>query len=67
MGPVDLRDLLAQLDVELLRLLGGLTIEDWARPTACRLWSVKDVAAHLLDGNAPTASRAARLHRAKGG
>jgi uncharacterized protein (TIGR03083 family) len=35
----------------LMEALRGLAPEDWARPTACRLWSVKDVAAHLLDTN----------------
>lgn len=32
-----------------MALLGGLAPEDWHRPTACALWSVKDIVAHLLD------------------
>jgi uncharacterized protein (TIGR03083 family) len=32
----------------LLTLLEQLTSEDWARPTACPGWSVKDIALHLL-------------------
>jgi uncharacterized protein (TIGR03083 family) len=32
----------------LLELLGELTASDWAAPTVCSGWSVKDVAAHLL-------------------
>src|SRR5690606_9534030 len=33
----------------LVALLGGLRPEDWMRPTSAVEWSVKDVAAHLLD------------------
>ncbi len=32
----------------LLKLLESLQKDDWARPTACAGWSVKDIAAHLL-------------------
>ena len=39
------------LNAHLLELLGGLTPADWDRPTVARKWTVKDVAAHLLDGN----------------
>ena len=39
----------APLHAELIGLLRGLAPDDWSRPTACALWSVKDVAAHLLD------------------
>jgi uncharacterized protein (TIGR03083 family) len=39
------------LDKELTRLLSSLTEEEWHRPTIARLWNVKDIAAHLLDGN----------------
>lgn len=35
----------------MLTLLAGLGEDDWARPTAARRWSVKDVAAHLLGGD----------------
>ena len=34
---------------ELMTLLRGLEPGDWDRPTACALWSVKDIVAHLLD------------------
>lgn len=34
---------------ELVALLQGLTPKDWLRPTSAAEWSVKDVAAHLLD------------------
>jgi uncharacterized protein (TIGR03083 family) len=36
---------------ELSDLLADLSGDDWARPTAAPLWSVKDVAAHLLGGD----------------
>jgi uncharacterized protein (TIGR03083 family) len=32
-----------------MALLERLSPEDWARPTACALWSVRDIVAHLLD------------------
>jgi uncharacterized protein (TIGR03083 family) len=51
MAPVFLADLLPGLHAELMGLLRGLTPGDWRRPTACALWSVKDIAAHLLDGS----------------
>ena len=35
----------------LIELLRSLSDEDWQKPTIARLWTVKDVAAHLLDGN----------------
>jgi uncharacterized protein (TIGR03083 family) len=48
-GPVFVVDLFPGLHAELRSLLCGLDSADWARPTACALWSVKDIAAHLLD------------------
>ena len=50
-GPVFLVDRLPTLHAELMRLLRELDPSDWSRPTACALWSVKDIAAHLLDTN----------------
>lgn len=35
---------------ELVDLLRSLTDEDWSRPTVAGQWTVKDVAAHMLDG-----------------
>ena len=49
--PVFLVDLFPGLHAELMALLRGLAPDDWHRPTACALWSVKDIAAHLLDGH----------------
>lgn len=50
-APVYLLDLFPGLHGQLMTLLRGLSPADWSRPTACALWSVKDVAAHLLDGS----------------
>ena len=49
MERVLLVDRLGPLHRELIGLLRGLRPDDWARPTACALWSVKDIGAHLLD------------------
>ena len=43
--------LLPELDRKLLDLLKNLPAADWDKPTIAKLWTVKDVAAHLLDGN----------------
>jgi uncharacterized protein (TIGR03083 family) len=50
-APIFLADRFAALHPELIGLLRGLNQEDWSRPTACAGWSVKDIAAHLLDGS----------------
>jgi uncharacterized protein (TIGR03083 family) len=47
--PVFLVDLFPGLHTELMGVLRGLRPNDWGRPTACALWSVKDIVAHLLD------------------
>lgn len=44
-------ELFPVLDGELISLLKSLSPDDWNRPTRAKLWKVKDVAAHLLDGN----------------
>ncbi|MGH7497000.1 MAG: maleylpyruvate isomerase family mycothiol-dependent enzyme [bacterium] len=49
--PIFTIDLLPQLHAELLALLKSLSDEDWNKPTVARAWSVKDIAAHLLDGD----------------
>lgn len=49
--PIDVVGLLPQLDSLLLDVLQNLSTEEWQQPTVARLWTVKDVAAHLLDGN----------------
>jgi len=38
------------LHAQLILLLESLTSEDWNKPTVCRGWAVRDIAAHILDG-----------------
>ncbi|HEV8453471.1 MAG TPA: maleylpyruvate isomerase N-terminal domain-containing protein [Gemmatimonadales bacterium] len=47
--PIYLIERFPGLHQELMSLLRGLDEADWSRPTACALWSVKDIVAHLLD------------------
>ena len=49
--PIDVVDLLPVLDKKLLELLKTLTPDEWNTQTIAKLWTVKDVVAHLLDGN----------------
>lgn len=49
--PINTVHLLPLLDAELIALLERLSPSDWQRPTIARQWCVKDVTAHLLDGN----------------
>src|SRR4051794_38940021 len=44
-------DLFAPLHGELMTLLRGLAAADWERPTVVGAWRVRDIAAHLLDGD----------------
>ena len=48
---LQLAEKLPHLDQLLFDLLDSLTPEEWQAQTVARLWKVKDVAAHLLDGN----------------
>lgn len=48
-APVLVTDLFSPLLAELIALLRSLGDADWNRPTVCPLWSVRDIAAHLLD------------------
>jgi len=56
--PIKTNHLFPLLDEKLLQLLRSLSHDDWNRPTTARLWTVKDIAAHLLDGNIRTLSMA---------
>lgn len=49
--PINVVDLLPVLDRKLLDLLKSFTPDEWQKQTIARLWTVKDVVAHLLDGN----------------
>jgi len=56
--PIPTLHLFPVLDKLLIALLGSLTPADWNKPTVARLWTVKDIAAHLLDTNMRTISYA---------
>jgi len=51
MAPCYTSQLFRPLLAELLALLQGLSAEDWQRPTVAPKWRVRDIAAHLLDGD----------------
>lgn len=51
LAPIYTSDLFGPLHAELLLLLRRLGPEEWERPTAAPRWRVRDVAAHLLDGD----------------
>jgi uncharacterized protein (TIGR03083 family) len=55
--------LFAALDEKLIELLRSLTHDDWDKPTIAKLWTVKDIAAHLLDTNIRTLSMGRDKHR----
>ncbi len=54
--PLDASHLLPVLNRKLIDLLKSLIAEDWHKQTIAKLWTVKDVAAHLLDTNIRTLS-----------
>lgn len=49
--PILTLDLFPILEAKLIELLRCLRHDDWSRPTLAKQWTVKDVTAHLLDGN----------------
>lgn len=49
--PIEVVHLFPELDALLFDLLESLSPEDWKKPTLAKRWTVKDVAAHLLDGS----------------
>lgn len=49
--PIDVVSLLPVLDKKLMQLLRSLSPDEWQMPTVAKLWTIKDVATHLLDGN----------------
>jgi uncharacterized protein (TIGR03083 family) len=51
LGPIDTSPLFKPLLGELLDVLRSLDASDWDRPTVAPAWRVRDVAAHLLDGD----------------
>lgn len=49
--PYNTIPLLYEIDRKLMDLLKSLTTEEWQKQTVAKQWKVKDVVAHLLDGN----------------
>jgi len=49
--PIEVNHLLPVLHDKLIALLQSLSDAEWNRPTIAKLWTVKDIAAHLLDTN----------------
>lgn len=49
--PIEVNHLFPVLDAKLIELLRSLSEEQWQAGTIAKKWSVKDIAAHLLDGN----------------
>lgn len=49
--PIPTVHLLPLLQTELMHLFSSLSADDWQQQTIAKQWKVKDVAAHLLDGN----------------
>ena len=47
--PVDTRALFRPVSASLVRLLRGLPLQDWQKPTIAGTWLVRDVVAHLVD------------------
>jgi uncharacterized protein (TIGR03083 family) len=51
LAPVPTAHLFPDLHAELMALLRALAPGDWERPTGAGAWTVRDVVAHLLDGD----------------
>lgn len=47
---IDVLPLFPKLNSSLISLLSGLDQRQWDMSTLCKKWTVKDIAAHLLDG-----------------
>ena len=50
LAPCHTADLFQPLHTELVSVLKSLAPADWLRPTVAPKWRVRDIAAHLLDG-----------------
>jgi len=55
--PIDVRPLFARQQAAFVGLLRGFGAAQWARPTICPGWDVKDVAAHVLGDHLGRLSR----------
>lgn len=61
--PIQTAHLFPKIDRLLIELLRSLSPEEWQSPTIAKKWTVKDIAAHLLDGNIRTLSLSRDQHR----
>lgn len=61
--PVFTAHLFPDLQAELVALLRSLQPEEWLRPTMAGAWRVRDVVAHLLDGDLRKLSGGRDAHR----
>jgi hypothetical protein len=50
-APIHTAHLFRPLAAELIDLLRGLSEADWSAPTSVAHWTIRDVAAHMLDGD----------------
>jgi len=53
-APIQTLHLFLPLDQKLIELLKSLSLDEWNKQTVAAQWTVKDVVAHLLDGNMRT-------------
>ena len=65
--PIHTAELFPPLHAELIGLLRGLDDAEWMRPTVAGAWRVRDVSAHLLDGELRKLSIGRDGHRLGGG
>ncbi len=65
--PIPTTHLFPVLDQQLIELLRSLSKEDWHKPSIAKKWQVKDIAAHLLDGNIRTLSLSRDKHQLQPG
>jgi len=56
--PIPVLHLFQPLEDKLIEVLGSLSDKEWNYPTVAKQWTVKDVAAHLLDGQIRVAAQA---------
>ena len=55
--PIDVIDLFAEMREQLLDLLASLSDDEWAAPTICAPWAVKDLTAHIIGDDLGVVSR----------
>ncbi|MBA4849621.1 maleylpyruvate isomerase N-terminal domain-containing protein [Emticicia sp. BO119] len=58
LSPIFITDLFYKIDKKLIEVLQSLSDDDWNKQSIAPLWTVKDIAVHLLDGNIRSLSMA---------